>query len=59
MVSLFSPVDVGRIFDELDFLFDDDDDIESHESYFTDEDDYRFGDEHYLTDNDDEFRSWH
>ena len=58
MVSIFSPVDVGRFFDELDFLFDDDD-IESHGSYFTDEDDFRLGDEHFLTDNDEEYRSWH
>jgi hypothetical protein len=58
MVSIFSPVDVGRFFEELDFLFDDDD-IESHGSYFTDEDDFRLGDEHFLTDNDEEYRSWH
>lgn len=58
LLSLFSPVDVGRFFDEFDFLFDDDE-IESYESYFTDEDELRFVDEHDSTDYDEEYQSWH
>ncbi|CAF1418273.1 unnamed protein product [Adineta ricciae] len=63
MVSIFSSMDVGRFFDELDYLFndddDDDDDMESYGSYLTNEDDFQFAEEHDLTDNEEEFRSWH
>ncbi|CAM4884408.1 unnamed protein product [Rotaria socialis] len=45
MLSIFSPFTVGRVFDELDILFDDDD-IESYGSYLTDDDDFRFAYEH-------------
>ncbi|CAF4547066.1 unnamed protein product, partial [Rotaria sp. Silwood2] len=53
MLSVFSNEDIGRFFDEYDFLFDDDDD-ESHGSYLTDEDDFRLVDEHDISDNDDD-----
>ncbi|CAF0857297.1 unnamed protein product [Rotaria sordida] len=46
MLSIFSPFSVGRVFDEFDLLFDDDDDIESFGSYLTDDDDFRFAYEH-------------
>ncbi|CAF1024484.1 unnamed protein product [Adineta steineri] len=58
MISVFSPIDVGRFFDEFDHLFDDDD-IESFISYLTDDEDFRFVNENDLTDNDEDFQIWH
>jgi len=56
--SVFSHEDLGHIYEEFDFLFDDEDD-ESHGSELTDEDEFRFGDEHDLTDDEDvEPRFW-
>ncbi|CAF4334149.1 unnamed protein product, partial [Rotaria magnacalcarata] len=45
MLSIFSPFTIGRVVNELDLLFDDDD-IESYGSYLTDDDDFRFAYEH-------------
>ncbi|UJR25696.1 hypothetical protein I4U23_007047 [Adineta vaga] len=59
MVSILSTVDVGRFFDELDYLFNDDDDMESYGSYLTDEDEFRLVEGHDLTDNEEDFRIWH